>query len=394
MKLSIKYSVLLFLLFFIFLLCSCSSGGSDTDGAPPAAATTGTLAIELTDAATNAYNAVYVTIHEVAVCADASVDDDGAWLTVATPDATYNLLELVNGVREQLGITELDAGHYEQLRIVLGTEPDGQSNMLDDAHPFAHYIIDSGNNVHELKVPSGVESGIKLVNGFDIVGGQTTELILDFDALDSIVKAGSSGNWLLKPVIKVIGTTIATITGIVTDFTGENPVEGALVSAQIYDSEVLEDEAQNAVMVQAATITDATGAYRLAVEPGTYAIGAYMDGFVPSYRIVEASANAVYDEDFPLDAALTGSLSGTVTITGGADDQFAHISIRKAFEVNPSETIQVEVVSFNIANGGDYSITLPVGPVIVVASTEEKETEVFDIEIQEGGDAPLDINLD
>ena len=87
-------------------------------------------------------------------------------------------------------------------------------------------------------------------------------------------------------------------------------------------------------------------------------------------------------------------MSGTVTITGGADDQDAHISIRKAFEVNPSETIQVEVVSFNIANGGDYSITLPVGPVIVVASTEEKETEVFDIEIQEGGDAPLDINLD
>ncbi|MDL1978816.1 MAG: DUF4382 domain-containing protein, partial [Deltaproteobacteria bacterium] len=49
-------------------------------------------------------------------------------------------------------------------------------------------------------------SGIKILHGFDINKGQTTELILDFDASRSIVKAGSSGKWLLKPTIKVLDT--------------------------------------------------------------------------------------------------------------------------------------------------------------------------------------------
>ena len=378
----------------MFPICACDSNEDKDGGTPTAAATMGTLMLELTDAATDEYKAVYVTIEEVAVSADESDEEVCSWLTVATPNETYNLLELVNGVREQLGITELDTGHYEQLRMILGTEQDEQLNILGTAHPFAQYLIDSENNVHELKVPSGLNSGIKLVNGFDIVGNQRTELILDFDALRSIVKAGKSGQWLLKPTIKVIGTTIATVTGFVTDTAKDVPLEGALVSAQVYDPGVPEGEEETAVIVHTATITDTTGAYRLAVEPGTYSIAVYADGFVPSFRIVEASANSVYDEDFPLDAALTGSLSGTVAITDGTDDQDAHISIRKVFEVNPSETIQVEVVSFNIANGGDYSVTLPVGPVIVVASAEEKETEVFDVEITEGGDAPLDINLD
>ena len=59
---------------------------------------------------------------------------------------------------------------------------------------------------HEMKVPSGYESGIKLVRTFTITEGDITELILDFDAAKSIVKAGNSGKYILKPTIKVIGT--------------------------------------------------------------------------------------------------------------------------------------------------------------------------------------------
>ena len=47
---------------------------------------------------------------------------------------------------------------------------------------------------------------------------RTVGLILDFDASRSVVKAGKSGKWLLKPTIKVTGTVNnATFTGAVID---------------------------------------------------------------------------------------------------------------------------------------------------------------------------------
>ncbi len=55
---------------------------------------------------------------------------------------TYNLLELVNGVLEELGMTELPAGHYTQMRLFIGDDPDDGVNIFGDPHEFANYVID------------------------------------------------------------------------------------------------------------------------------------------------------------------------------------------------------------------------------------------------------------
>ena len=96
--------------------------------------------------------------------------------------------------------------------------------------------------IHELKVPSGDKTGIKIVGGYNIAANQTTELILDFDACRSVVQAGKSGQWLLKPTIKMGETEgYSIIKGQVTDGDITEPeilgLEGVLVSAQQYDSE-------------------------------------------------------------------------------------------------------------------------------------------------------------
>ena len=64
-----------------------------------------------------------------------------------------------------------------------------------------------------------------------------TELVLDFDACRSVVKAGNSGKYILKPTIKVIEPEDKVdIDGTVTDDSDPaDPIGGASVSAQISD---------------------------------------------------------------------------------------------------------------------------------------------------------------
>jgi hypothetical protein len=86
-----------------FVVAACGGGGSSGGDQ-------GTLKTSLTDASTDTYRAVYVTIARVDVHLGGD-DGEGNWQTVAEPNKTYNLLGLVNGVRETLGLASLDTGH-------------------------------------------------------------------------------------------------------------------------------------------------------------------------------------------------------------------------------------------------------------------------------------------
>jgi len=349
---------------FIFILAACA-GKIDT----------GTLSLSLSDATTAEYNAVYVTIQEVQV----HNNEDGSWQIVAAPNKTYNLLELVNGVREQLGITELETAHYTQMRLIIGKSPDDTINLLSESHPYANYIIDNADTYYELKIPSGYQTGIKIVHGFDITENQTTELILDFDASRSIVKAGNSGKWLLKPTIKVLDTAdYSIISGTVTATDAD--AEGVSVSAQVYDSGA--EDPKDEVVVEASTITNGDGLYTIFLQPGTYNIVAYKDGYNTECVKIDAASNSSYTQDFALNAASSGEITGTVSIADGDDEQYVTLSFRQSAQYEgSSEEEQIEVKSFNIANGIDYSLSLPEGAYSAVASTYGKETNKYDIEI-------------
>ena len=53
--------------------------------------------------------------------------------------------------------------------------------------------------------PTG-QSRLKIVRGFEIVAGETTELLLDFDAEKSVKKTGKS-IYFLRPTIKLVKET-------------------------------------------------------------------------------------------------------------------------------------------------------------------------------------------
>jgi hypothetical protein len=376
----LKFIVIIFSLCIMISLTACGGGGDESSSSM------GTLSLKLTDATTNDYKAVYVTIKEVQVCTDDENDgDENSWYTVAEPGSTYNLLELVNGVQEQLGITDLDAGHYTQMRLIVGETNDGGLNILDENHPssYANYIVDNGDVYHELKIPSGIQTGIKLVSGFTIYENQTTELILDFDASRSVVKAGNSGKWLLKPTIKVIGTTVAKISGTVTDSDGLK-LEGVLVSAQVYDDEVI---------VQASTITNENGEYVLFVEPYVYNLVAYGEGYAPQCSYIEADPNSEYaEENFVLTPTSVGTLSGSVSVDTLLEEPYVSISVQQFVQCDQVNNIKIEVISFNIAAGAEYSVNLPVGTYEIVAKTEGYVTQSYEeVKIDEGDTITRDI---
>jgi hypothetical protein len=356
------------MLFSLFAGCGGSGGGGSSVGSGG----TGTLSLSLTDATTLDYQAVYVTIDRVDVHLVDNGNGPNQWETVAEPKRTYNLLDLVNGVRKELGLADLQAGDYTQMRLIIGDTPDDGLNIFSQPHPFANYVILAGTDeIHELKVPSGPETGIKLVHGFTIEEGQTTELILDFDACRSVVKAGASGLWLLKPTIKVVDTKdYGIISGTVVD-TEEEPLSGVLVSAQIYDRDA--DDPKDRVVVWTSTVTDEDGQYKLFLKPGTYNIVAYKEGYHPQLECDQLlfPAQLLDSYDFELEFIGTGTISGELVITG---DQHATISFRQFWDCSGT-LIDFEVKAIN--TNTDFTETLSIGVYDVVASSYEKDTVAF-----------------
>jgi hypothetical protein len=178
-------------------LAGCGIGGGND---------TGRLSLSLTDKKTNEYDHVFVTIKQIDVHAEN--DMEGSWTTIAQPNRTIDLLTLANGVRQQLALVDLNSGYYTQMRLIIGDQAE------DSTFDYANYVVDKEGVSHEMKIPSGMQTGVKLVQGFTINENGTTELTLDFDASRSVVVAGKSGKYLLKPTIHVLdGALVMIISG-------------------------------------------------------------------------------------------------------------------------------------------------------------------------------------
>ncbi|MFO1518733.1 MAG: DUF4382 domain-containing protein [bacterium] len=377
MKLIKLGTKLLSLIFPILFLTHCGGGGGET----------GQVKMSLTDAASDQYKAVYVTIDSVEIHPAGGADD--AWQTVGSPHKTFNLLDLANGVREELGIATLGAGHYTQVRLLLGATPDNGINLLSKSHPFANYVIDTTDTVHELKVPSGFQTGIKIVHEFDVNANDTTELILDFNATASVVIAGNSGKYLLKPTIKILELVDFTVlSGTVTNAGDNSLIGGALVSAQVYDPAA--PDAKDQVTVETATVTNPDGTYKLFVKPGTYNIVAVKSGFNPAAQKVTLVSGTTPTQNLSLSATTTGTVTEQATIAGADNETFVTTSFRQA---SPTSTDLIEVLSVNVANGAGGTFTLNSGNFNAVSSTFGTSTQTAPVTVTGGADTPLAVHF-
>jgi len=112
-------------------------------------------------------------------------EGQGEWIVIDIADnmTTFDLLK-VEGIKEFFGEAEVAAGKYTQLRLIVYK---AEVAFLGDDEP------------QEANVPS---QELKIVRPFDVKDGETTTILLDFDAERSVIVTGS-GRIQVKPVVKL-----------------------------------------------------------------------------------------------------------------------------------------------------------------------------------------------
>jgi hypothetical protein len=308
-------------------LVACGGGGGGTP-APTPTSTMGTLAVSMTDAPACGFDAVNVTVSKVRVHQSSTAGEtDAGWTDITlSPAKKINLLNLTNGVLESLGQTALAPGKYTQLRLVLDA---------NTGTGLANSVIPTGSTTEQtLETPSGTQSGIKLVNEFDIAAGQKVDLVLDFDACKSVLTKGN-GKYALKPVIKVVPAAANGISG--------------FVSTALLPGRVMVSAQQNGVIVSS-TAPTATGEFFLSrLAPGNYDVvitaddrAASVIGAVPVASTTSTTALSTSAAPITLATSTSGSISGAVTLAPASSTEAAFVAAKQTFAAGPTVTIKYQ----------------------------------------------------
>jgi hypothetical protein len=121
-----------------------------------------------------------------------STNEEAGWLPldILAGNETFDLLQ-IQGIEQVVAIAELEPGNYTQIRMTISNV---QVRLGD-------------GDLQDVILPSGK---LRFVRPFSIAEGQTTALLLDFDAEKSVNVTGS-GQIIVKPVVKMSMTTPQTI---------------------------------------------------------------------------------------------------------------------------------------------------------------------------------------
>lgn len=364
-------------------LVACGGGGGDSAAPAPAPAPAmGTISAAITDAPACGFDAVNVTVSKFRVhkSSTASETDSGWSEIVLSPAKKINLLNLVNGSLDVLGTTSLEAGTYTQVRLVL--DPNTGNGL-------ANSVIPTGTTAEQsLDTPSAVQSGLKLNANFEVLAGQKTDLVLDFDACKSVLTKGN-GKYALKPVIKMIPTVLNGISGYVAP---SLLASGVMVSAQ-----------QGGNIIASTVPNATTGEFFLARLPvGNYDVvvtangqAATVVGAVPVATTTSTTVLSTTAAPLTMVASTSGSISGTVKMTPASATEAAYVAAKQTFAAGPTVTVKyagadLTTGAYTIANlpltapqYAAYSATLPL--VFTSAATVTPGPGIYNVSASANG---------
>jgi len=174
----------------LFGLAGCGGSGSGT-----------MMSLSVADAPVDGAEKVVVVFSGVEL-----VPGSGSPVTInfASPK-TIDLLNDSGTASAVLFSQPIPPGSYGQIRLL----------VVADGDPSNSYIVLSDGSMHGLMVPSGAQTGLKLVSGFTVPDSGVVDYTIDFDLRQAIVcQPGLSPQCFLKPVERLVNnTTVGNIQG-------------------------------------------------------------------------------------------------------------------------------------------------------------------------------------
>lgn len=147
------------------------------------------VTFKLTDAPHENLKAVMVDVDHLEVLLEGQ--GKAGRLQLAQGLGVIDLLQLQNGVTLALQEVSIPAGvKIQQIRLILKSS--------------GHYAVKANDSQCSLQTPSAQKTGVKVIipGGIDLAAGHAYSVLVDFDALKSVVVKGN-GDCLLKPVVKL-----------------------------------------------------------------------------------------------------------------------------------------------------------------------------------------------
>jgi hypothetical protein len=341
--------------------CSSITGNLQTSGMA-------TVSTMISDPATCAtpngpFSHVYVTITDVkAHTSSTAGPNDSGWAdltpSLANAPKQVDLLGLANNqcFLASLGDPQqLQAGTYQQIRIILASDStsiasnacgNGSANCVQLSKDSSFHTLNlSSEDKTGIKIPPGQMAG----GGLTVAAGKTTDLDIDFQTCQSVVREGN-GQYRLKPVLHAgeVGTVSASINGTVLDQSTGKAIAGtAWVAVEQKDSSGIDRVIQS-------TIANTDGSFVFCPLPaGNY------DVVVSGVR---SSDGALYTPTIITGVAV-GSTTGNVSLNPPAlpaASSFANLNglVTSASNANPAAPISIDVTLTALAtvNSGIYTI--------------------------------------
>lgn len=192
------------------LLCLTGCGSSDSAVAP-----TGRLSLGISDGPIDAKK-VCIAFNEVELKgqgAPFAIDPGGI--------QNINLLDFQGANAAPLLFNEeVPAGDYQWLRLGINAVDGGTGGTGDDPSSSlcvgdASYVTLNDNTTHNLFIPSGAESGLKLINGITIPANATANYTAEIDLMLSMKDPIVMGvDAKLRPTVRLVNNIeVGTLTG-------------------------------------------------------------------------------------------------------------------------------------------------------------------------------------
>jgi hypothetical protein len=293
---------LMFLAAILVLATSCTQNDSEGTGGK------GTLSLLLTDAPfpSNLVENTLVTIDKIeirstttATATTTEADNASQYIVLYEGEGKeFDLLDLQNGITEELANVDLDEGSYDLIRMRVTK---------------AEVVLKDGLTTFDLKIPSGSTSGIKIKITPELLieSGVESTIVLDFDVSKSFIVQGNPKTpagikgFLFKPSLRAM---CLQYTGVISGKVSENattPVPIADATVEIYREDTVYSSAQ----------TDATGAYALVGLPAlTYQMVFSKDGYTSvTVDGVIVKAKETTTQDVTMGKTVTQTTTPTTT---------------------------------------------------------------------------------